>query len=82
MGSISEWLLNQAPVIVVLGGVIYWLQAKLGKAETDKDSLARDVIKLTTLWEEKNNTVENNTAKIEGKILDLLREIKNLVSKN
>tara|TARA_R110000796_G_scaffold11198_5_gene37389 strand:+ start:15383 stop:15664 length:282 start_codon:yes stop_codon:yes gene_type:complete len=74
--GLLTWLVEQAPVVVVLGVVIYWLQKKLNKAEIDKDSLAKDVIKLTTLWEEKSDKMENRNEKTNNQILDLLRDIK------
>lgn len=77
--DIAVWLLEQAPVIVVMGAVIYWLQGKLNKAEEDKDSLAKDVIKLTTLWEEKSSEIDQNGIKAKEQILELLRDIKTLV---
>jgi hypothetical protein len=86
--DLVSWLVQQAPVVVVMGAAIYWLSKKLNKAESDKDELAKDVIKLTTLWEEKNDKLEAKTEKNEEKyvkvreqILELLRDIKALVSK-
>ena len=86
--EILSWLVQQAPVIVVMGAAIYWLAKKLNKAETDKDDLAKDVIKLTTLWEEKsdkldakNEKTDERNLKLTEQILELLREIKILVSK-
>jgi hypothetical protein len=62
------------------------LADRLKKAENDKDELAKDVIKLTTLWEEKSDKLdvkseklgEKNT-KVNEEILVLLREIKMIV---
>jgi hypothetical protein len=84
--NIINWLLQQAPVVVVMGAAIYWLANRLKKAENDKDELAKDVIKLTTLWEEKSDKLdvkseklgEENT-KVNEEILVLLREIKMIV---
>jgi hypothetical protein len=84
--NIINWLVQQAPVVVVMGAAIYWLANRLKKAENDKDELAKDVIKLTTLWEEKSDKLdvkseklgEKNT-KVNGEILVLLREIKMIV---
>ena len=42
--DLLSWLVQQAPVVVVMGAAIYWLATKLNKAEGDKDSLAKDVI--------------------------------------
>jgi len=80
--DLAMWLVEQAPVIVVMGAVIYWLQAKLNKAEEDKDTLARDVIKLTMLWEEKSGELEENSTKIKERILELLQDIKTLMTRN
>jgi hypothetical protein len=85
--NLINWLIQQAPVVVVMGAAIYWLAKKLNKAESDKDGLAKDVIKLTTLWEEKSGKIEEKNEKSEEKndkvseqILELLRDIKVLVT--
>tara|TARA_R110000796_G_scaffold58413_5_gene134898 strand:- start:5790 stop:6083 length:294 start_codon:yes stop_codon:yes gene_type:complete len=85
--DLLTWLIQQAPVVVVMGLAIYWLTKKLNKAESDKDELAKDVIKLTTLWEEKsdkldvkNEKTDERNLKLTEQILDLLREIKTIVS--
>lgn len=76
MTDISTWLVEQAPVIVVMGVVIYWLANRLEKAEDDKDTLSKDVVKLTTIWEQK---YENHEDKGQ-EIIQLLNEIKSIVS--
>lgn len=85
--SLLSWLVQQAPVIVVMGAAIYWLAKKLNKTESDKDELAKDVIKLTTLWEEKSDKLDlknekndERNLKLTEQILELLREIKIIVS--
>lgn len=75
--EIGKWLLQQAPVVVVMGVVIWWLAKRLMKAEEEKDTLSRDVVKLTTIWEEK---YEHNNGK-EEQIIQLLTEIKTIVSR-
>ena len=77
MDDIITWLLQQSPVIVVMGVVIYWLAAQLKKANEDKDNLSKDVVKLTTIWEEKYQNEGNK----EDKIIELLTEIKAIVSR-
>ena len=86
--DLLTWLIQQAPVVVVMGAAIYWLAKKLNKAEQDKDDLAKDVIKLTTLWEEKsdkldakNDKNDERDLKLTEQILELLRDIKVIVSK-
>ena len=73
--NIWEWLIQQAPVIVVMGIVIYWLSKRLVKSEDQKDILSRDVVKLTTIWEEKYKNESGN----KDEILRLLTEIKQIV---
>ena len=77
--EIGFWLLQQAPVIVVMGVVIWWLADKFNTSEKNKDDLAKDVIKLTTLWEEKSSKVDDKNEKDNDKILELLQEIKFIV---
>jgi len=86
--SLVDWLVQQAPVVVVMGAAIYWLSKKLNKAEGDKDEMAKDVIKLTALWEEKsdkldvkNEKMDERNIKVNEQILELLREIKLIVSR-
>lgn len=88
------WLLQQAPVVVVMGAAIYWLTKRLSKAEKDKTDLAKEVIKLTVLWEEKgdrlelkseknelkNDKIDERNLKLTEEILKLLREIKLIVT--
>jgi len=85
--DLVNWLVQQAPIVVIMGVIIYWLAKKLNKCESDKDELAKDVIKLTTLWEEKSDKIEAKNEKSEEKyakvteqILELLRNIKEIVS--
>jgi hypothetical protein len=85
--NLLGWLVQQAPVVVVMGAAIFWLAKKLNKAEGDKDELAKDVIKLTTLWEEKSDKLDTRSEKLDERntkvneqILELLRDIKSIVS--
>jgi len=86
--SMINWLIQQAPVVVVMGAAIWWLANKLNKAENDKDEMAKEVIKLTALWEEKSDKIDSKSEKLDEKntkvneqILELLRDIKTVVSK-
>jgi hypothetical protein len=76
---ISSWLLDQAPVIVVMGVVIWWLAKRLTKAEDEKNELAANVIKLTTLWEAKTielTTDDEVSKEFRKETISLLKEIK------
>ena len=74
--EIGSWLLQQAPVIVVMGVVIWWLAKRLVKSEDEKDLLSKDVIKISTLWESKADKMDGS----KEEILKLLAEIKQIVS--
>jgi hypothetical protein len=87
--DLLNWLVQQAPVVVVMGAAIWWLAKKLTKAEDDKDELAKDVIKLTALWQEKSDKIDQKSEKnndknllVNEQIIEMLREIKNLVINN
>ena len=73
------WLMDQAPVIAVMGVVIWWLAKRLTKAEDEKDKLASSVIKLTTLWEAKATelgTDDESSKEFRKEAIDLLKAIK------
>lgn len=74
--DIGPWLLEQAPVVVVMGVVVWWLAKRLVKAEDEKDSLSREVIKITTLWETKADKMDTEDKETKQQILALLNEIK------
>ncbi len=74
--NVGSWLLEQAPVIVVMGIVIWWLAKRLVKSESEKDEMAKEVIKITTLWELKANKMDEEDKTTKKEILSLLQEIK------
>ncbi|PZR18858.1 MAG: hypothetical protein DI539_16090 [Flavobacterium psychrophilum] len=72
--EIGTWLLQQAPVVVVMGIVIWWLAKRLEKAQDEKDVLSRDVVKISVLWQEQSDNGKDE------EIIKLLTEIKTIVS--
>lgn len=74
--SILTWLLQQAPVIVVMGIVIWWLASQLSKKDSQLTELSKDVIKLTALWETKAEQLTTDDKELKNRILDALHEIK------
>ena len=74
--NIGGWLLEQAPVIVVMGVVIWWLAKRLVKSESEKDEMSKEVIKITTLWELKANKMDEEDKTTKKEILTLLQKIK------
>lgn len=75
-GEFGGWLIEQAPVVVVMGVVVWWLAKRLVKAEDDKDNLSKEVIKITTLWEVKADKMDEDDKATKQQILTLLNEIK------
>ena len=79
--DIFPWLLEQAPLTVVLGVIIWWLAKKLEKIETERDEISKEVIKLATLWEKKTEQSEDDEDELKRQILHSLEEIKNTLNK-
>lgn len=78
--EIAPWLLEQAPLTVVMGVVIWWLSNRLSKSEKDKDEISREVIKLATLWEKKTENDANEDDLLKHQILKSLEEIKTILN--
>lgn len=78
--EIGSWLLEQAPLTVIMGVVIWWLSNRLTKAEKEKDEISREVIKLATLWERKTEKSEEDDDTLKKEILKSLDEIKTILN--
>jgi len=70
--SLMDWLINQGASVTILGIIIYILYKRYDKAEEEKNQLAKDVIKLTTLYETKTEIDRQSNAEIKN----LLSEIR------
>lgn len=79
MDALLTWLLQQAPVVVVMGVVIWWLAKQLTKKDKLVSELSKEVIKLTTLWETKSEQLSDNTSEGHEEVLRLLKEIRKLL---
>jgi hypothetical protein len=79
MDALLTWLLQQAPVVVVMGVVIWWLAKQLTKKDKLVSELSKEVIKLTTLWETKSEQLSDNTSEGYEELLRLLKEIRKLL---
>jgi hypothetical protein len=79
MDSLLTWLLQQAPVVVVMGVVIWWLAKQLLAKDKLVSELSKEVIKLTTLWEEKSEQLSDNTSEGYEEVLRVLKEIRSLL---
>ncbi len=51
--NIGNWLIEQAPVIVVMGIVIWWLAKQLLRKDKQLTQVSEKTIQLSTKWEEK-----------------------------
>jgi hypothetical protein len=83
MEVLLGWLVEQAPLIVVLGVVIYWLQSRLKESEKEKKELAKDVNELIGLWERNTQKMNDDTkddSTTKQKILSMLTEIKTILN--
>ncbi len=74
--NILQYLLQQAPVVVFLGLVIYTLYKQYLKKDEQVSQLSEEVVKLAALWESKAEKLDDKAHK--EKVLELLREIKQL----
>ena len=79
MDALLTWLLQQAPVVVVMGVVIWWLAKQLTRKDKLVSELSKEVIKLTTLWETKSEQLSDNTSEGYEELLRLLKEIRKLL---
>jgi hypothetical protein len=69
--SILQWLLQQAPVIGVMGLVIWWLAARFTKKDTELQDLSKEVMRLVALWEAKSDTFITE----RSKFMEILEEL-------
>lgn len=77
--TIWQWLIEQAPVVLVLGIVIYWLAKRYTEKDKQLETLAKDFIQLSVKWHdwlEKGLTANKDDAQ---KILEKLDEIKDII---
>lgn len=79
MEQLWDVLLKQAPVIIVMGVVIWWLQKKYTDKDKQLEKLAVDFVELSTKWHdwlEKGLTSGSSERKA---IMDKLDEIKHII---
>lgn len=79
--DIWTWLIQQSPVIVVMGVVIWWLAKKYTDKDRQLETLAKDFIQLSVKWHdwlEKGLTANKEDAQ---KILEKLDEIRAIVER-
>ena len=78
MQDLVDVLLQQAPLVIFMGGAIWWLVKSLVKCDREKQSLTESVVKLTTLWEEKTSKMNNSDEDFKKEVLKVLTEIRTL----
>lgn len=74
--GLSAWLVEQVPVIVVMGVVIWWLARKLDKVEGQRNGLSESFMKLTTLYESRVNKNDELSEDIIKKLDEIIGLIK------
>ncbi len=83
MELVLGWLLKQAPTIVIMGLIIWWLQKRLTKVEEERKELTKDFTdSLNTLDKLHSKIGEDNKEDATTKqlMLQKLTEIKTIVS--
>lgn len=76
MQQISTWLLQQTPVIIVMGIVIYFLYKAYVKKQEAYDNLVEKVVKIATLYESKIEERDNIKSKEEEILITMLSQIR------
>ena len=66
MASMIEWLFSQGTAVTIMGIIIWWLVKRYERVDNEKNELAKDVIKLTTLYESKTEFDRQNNAEIKA----------------
>lgn len=86
--NIGSWLLEQAPVIVVMGVVIWWLARQYLRKDKQLTQVSEKAIQLSTKWEEKAEYYGNKNRESHKEIMDgqeniqkEISEIKGMISK-
>jgi len=51
--SFTDWLLGQAPVVVVMGAAIIYQSRELAKSNKRKDQMIKEFTELGVLWEKR-----------------------------
>lgn len=75
--GVLNWLLQQAPVIIVMGVVIWWLAKRYESSEKDKTELAKEFIKLMVSVESKMDLDKYDNSEIKNqlnKLIDLVEK--------
>lgn len=75
--SVLKYLLQQAPIVVFMGVVIWWLAKRYEKKDQQCEKLSIDIISLASHWEEwlRNNDIPG----AHKDILEKLEEIKDIL---
>ena len=81
MEELTKWLLEQAPVVVVMGTGLWWTVKRLSKAEEDKQKMAEDIIKITILWQNTGEDLTEDAEEFQKEVIDILKDIKRMIEK-
>lgn len=76
--SIINYLLQQAPVIVLMGLALYWVVKRLEKKETEMNDMSKEFIKVISDYQ----TMASRDIDTDREIRDLLKEIRDYVRRD
>ena len=78
--DMGNWLLQQAPVIVVMGIAIWWLVRQLAKKDKQLLQVSKSAIELATKYETKCEYLSGKNKESHQEIMTLLKEKSNKTS--
>lgn len=70
-----KWLIEQLPVVVVMGVVLYFLFKMYREKDEQVAILSQKTIELATLWERRSD--EQDDAQFKKEVLECLNDLKN-----
>lgn len=79
--NMGEWLLQQSPVIVVMGVAIWWLAKQLMRKEAQLEQISEKAIQLATKWEEKAEHIGDKNKESHQLIMDTQKIIADEIAK-
>lgn len=76
--NVLNYLLQQAPVIVLMGLMLYYVVKRLEKKEAEKDDMSKEFIKIISDYQ----TLASRDLDTDREIKELLREIRDYVKRD
>ena len=76
-----DWLLQQAPVVIVMGFAIWWLASKLSKKDSQLIEITKETIKLAALWEGASKKFSEGRENFKPVLDNLVKHQEGLIAK-